>query len=194
MGPPPAPRRPRTPVRLRALLGVVLLTLGSGVVAAVAQERQRPVPANVPAAATFPGVRATAVVQREGEFVARLGLDVMVEGSATGRGDTNGPTEPEQLRLLDITARGFQFRLVGRSTPLVLGATGRFASGLPYAAQLEADVVVGTCSVDINAPRDIRAVVRQDDGPRAEVVVEKNADVVRVLDDLVRRTCRRPRG
>lgn len=170
------------------------MTLAGGIVTAVAQERQPAAPPGLPAAAIFPGVRATAAVETERELVARVGFEFAVDGSATGRGDTNGPTEPEQLRLLDITARGFQFRLVDRSTPLVLGPVGRFASGLPYAVQLQADVVVVTCSVDVRAPRDIRAVVRQDDGPTAQVLVGKDADVVRALDDLVRRTCRRPRG
>lgn len=172
----------------------MLLTLGGGIVAAVAQERQVPAPRDLPAVQTFAGVRASAAVEAEQEFVARVGVAFVVAGSATGRGDTNGPTEPEQLRLLDIIARGFQFRLVDRSTPLVLGPTGRFASGLPYEVRLRADVVVVTCSVDVRAPRDIRAVVRQDDGPAAQVVVDKDPDVVRALDDLVRRTCRRPRG
>jgi len=181
------------PNRLRALAAVVLLVLGSGVAAAVDQESAPPPPRPVPESG-FPGVTARAQVEEQRDLVTRIQLEVVVAGGATGRGDTGGPAEPEQLRLVDVTARGFQVRLVGRSTPLVLGQIGRFGSGRQYVVPLGAEVVVVDCSVEVGAQRRITLMVRRGDGASRPVQVDVGTAFVRALDDLVRRTCRRPRG
>lgn len=189
-GPPRA--RPPLPGRVRALSAAVLLVLGSGVAVAVDQEDT---PLARPSPVTgFPGITARAQVVQERELVTRIQLEVVVAGGATGQGDTGGPAEPEQLRLVDVTARGFQVRLVGRSTPAVLGEVGRFASGLQEAFALEAEVVVVDCSVEVGAQRRVTLVLRRGDGPARPVQAEAGTAFVRALDDLVRRTCRRPRG
>lgn len=175
-------------------LGVVLAVLGAAVSAAVTYEPPPPPPRMIPGAVNLPGIAAGARLVEQSELVARLALEVRVAGDATGRGDTGGPAEPEQLQLLDVAARGFQLRLVGRSTPLVLGPTGRFGSGLPYEVPLTADTVVVDCSVEVGAPRRITLAVRRGGGPTGRIPVETGPEVVRALDDLVRRTCRRPRG
>ncbi len=172
---------------------MVLLVLGSGVAAAVDQENAPPPPPPAPVVG-FPGVTARAQVQDERELVTRIQLEVVVAGAATGQGDTGGPAEPEQLRLLDVAARGFGVRLVGRSTPLVLGEIGRFGSGLQYVVPLGAEVVVVDCSVEVGAPRRVTLQLRRGDGPSRPVQVQGGPELVRALDDLVRRTCRRPRG
>jgi hypothetical protein len=189
----PAPRRPPLPPRLRALTAAVLLVLGSGVAAAVDQRSVEP-PPPVPPQAGFPGVTARAQLDEQRELVTLLQLEVVVAGGGTGQGDTGGDTEPEQLRLVDVTARGFSIQLVGRAVPLVLGEIGRFGSGLQYVVPLGAEVVVSDCSVEVGAQRRITVLLRRGDGPTRPVRVDTGTAVVRALDDLVRRTCRRPRG
>lgn len=180
-------------MRLRALTAAALLVLGAGLGTA-AQQRGAPVAPPAAPRSGFPGVRATLQVVEERELVTRLRLEISVAGAATGQGDTGGSTVAEQLRLVDVTARGFQVRLTDRPAPLVLGGTGRFASGLPYAVPLPADVVVVDCSVEVGAQRRVTLLLQRGDGPALPVVAQGGPVVVRALDDLVRRTCRRPRG
>ena len=167
--------------------------LGGGIAAAVDQGRMPPAPRPLPVSA-FPGVTASAQVVRERELVTDLALEVVVAGGGTGQGDTGGDPEPEQLRLVDVTARGFQVRLLGRPAPLVLGDIGRFGSGLKYVVPLGAEVVVVDCSVEVGAQRRLTLALRRGDGPTRPVAVAAEPGLVRALDDLVRRTCRRPRG
>ena len=190
---PPAPPRPPLPHRLRALTLAVVLVLGAGVLAAVDQREQPPaVPRLTPLG--VPGVSAQAFLDQERELAARLAFRVLLAGEETGRGDTNGPAEPEQLRLVDVVVRGYQVRPVDRSLPLTLGPVGRFGSGLRRVVPFDAEVVVSDCSVDVRAPRSITLSLRRGDGPVRQVAVQSEPQVVRALDDLVRRTCRRPRG
>lgn len=189
----PPPPRPPLPARLRALTAAVLLVLGCGVAAAVDQRDVPPPPRPAPVTG-FPGVTARGAVLEQGELVTRIRLEVAVDVPETGRGDTGGPAEPEQLRLVDARARGFQVRLVGRSVPLVLGQVGRFGSGRPYVVPLSAEVVVVDCSVEVGAQRRVTLDVRRGTGPVRPVRVDVGTAFVRALDDLVRRTCRRPRG
>ena len=189
-GPPPR-ARPPLPVRLRVHLAVVLLVLAAGVLAAL--DRPDPAPAEPPVP-SFPGVGATARLDQEQELLVRVALRIVVEGRETGRGDTGGPDEAEQLRLVEVGARGFAVRLVDRRTPLDLGAVGRFGSGLRMVVPVDADVTVVDCSVDVGAARTLVLSLRRDDGPVGRVPVTAAPEVVRALDDLVRRSCRRPRG
>jgi hypothetical protein len=193
VGQPEGPRRLPLPTRLRALGAACLLVLGSGVAAAVGLE-DAPPPAPPAPVVGFPGVTARAQLVEQRELVTRVQLEVVVAGGATGRGDTGGPAGPEQLRLVDVTARGFQVRLVGRSVPLVLGELGRFGSGLQYVVPLGAEVVVVDCSVEVGAQRRLTMQLRRGKGPTRPVRVDVGTAFVRALDDLVRRSCRRPRG
>lgn len=170
-----------------------MLVLGAGVAAAGDLANRPPPPRPAPQTG-FPGVTARAQVAQERELVTRIRLVVVVAGGATGQGDTGGPATPEALRLVDVTARGFQVRLVGRATPLVLGEIGRFGSGLREDVALAAEVVVVDCSVEVGAQRRITLMLRRGDGPARPVQVDVGTAFVRALDDLVRRTCRRPRG
>jgi hypothetical protein len=175
--------------------------LGAGALTAVDQQPAptRPAPAapaspTAVAGAGAAGATASARVVAENELVVELGLEIAVPGTETGRGDTNGPSEPEQLRLVDLRGRGFALRLLGSSTPLVLGEVGRFGSGRPYVVPLRVGVVVVDCSVEVNAPRALRLSLRRGAGPAGPVLVQADPAVVRALDDLVRRSCRRSGG
>ena len=190
---PPAPRRPPLPRRLRAQLAAVLLVLGAGVLAALDGGDPAP-PETPPPLPSFPGVGATAVLDGEQELVVRVAVRVVIVGMETGRGDTGGPDEPEQLQLVEVRSRGFQVRLVERTPPLDLGAIGRFGSGLRRVVPFDADVTVVDCSVEVGAARTLVLSVRRGDGPVGRVPVAAAPEVVRALDDLVRRSCRRPRG
>ena len=180
-------------MRLRSQLAASLLVLAAGVLAAYDGSRPVP-PAPPPPAPTFAGVGATARLDAEQELVVRLALRVVVEGRETGRGDTGGPDEPEQLRLVEVRSRGFAVRLVERQLPLDLGAVGRFGSGLRTVLPVDADVTVVDCSVEVGAARTVVLSLRRGDGPVGRVPVTAGPEVVRALDDLVRRSCRRPRG
>jgi hypothetical protein len=189
-GPAARPRVP-LPVRLRVQLAAVLLVLLAGALAAL--DRPGPAPREQPAP-SFPGVGATARLDDEQELVVRVALRVVIEGRETGRGDTGGPDEAEQLRLVEVRARGFAVRLVERPTPLDLGAIGRFGSGLRSVVPVDAEITVVDCSVEVGAARSLVLSLRRDDGPAGRVPVTSAPEVVRALDDLVRRSCRRPRG
>lgn len=189
---PPAPCPPRLPVRLRALLAAALVVLGAGVVTALQQEPAGVRPPAVPASVA--GVTATARLEREQPGSVRLALRVVVAVEESGRGDTNGPDEPEQLRLVAVAARGFRTRVVERSLPLRLADVGRYGSGLRQVVPLGLDVVVGDCAVDPRAPRTLTLRLQREAAPAGAVVVATGPEVVRALDDLVRRACRRPRG
>lgn len=190
---PPAPRRPRLPLRLRALLATVLVVLGAGAVTALQQEPAPPRPSALPPSAAA-GVTATARLDQEQPGSVRLALRVVVAVEETGRGDTNGPDEPERLRLVEISARGYRTRVVERALPLRLADVGRYGSGLRQVVPLGLDVVVGDCAVDPRAPRTLTLRLQRDATPAGAVVVATGPEVVRALDDLVRRACRRPRG
>lgn len=196
VGPPPSrrPRRPRLPLRLRGLLAAVLLVLAGGVLTAVQQEQEQVPPRPAARGQAVQGVTASAQLDEQREQVVRLALRIVLAGEETGRGDTNGPSEPEQLRLLDVRVRGYQVRLVGRSLPLRLGDVGRFGSGLRQVVPLDAEIVVADCSVDVRARRTITLRLQRSAAPPVDAVVQAGEEVVRALDDLVRRACRRPRG
>ena len=183
------------------MVGLAALTvLGAGVLVV----RQEPAPAPVPQVTDGrPQPRVLVGSSRVGgevrldeerPLVTRLALDVVVSDAAPGRGDSGGSPEPTPLRLVDVTGRGFQVRLLGGGYPLTLGEFGRFGSGLRTVIPLGLEVVVADCSVDVGAQRRLTLVLRSADGPVATVDAQSNPAVTRALDDLVRRSCRRPRG
>jgi hypothetical protein len=57
-----------------------------------------------------------------------------------------------------------------------------------------ATAVVDDCSIEPQARRDVVLTVRTGAGPDGAVRAVVDEDVVRALDRLVSRTCRRPRG
>jgi hypothetical protein len=193
VGPPPE-ARPPLPRPLRAQVLVVLGVLAAGLLVA-ADLRGRPEPP-APRAVPFrvPGVTVSAAVGAVTEYVVRLQLDLVVEEPEAGRGDTGGESEPVPLRLLDVTARGFELRPVDGPVPRTLADVGRFSSGRPVPVALPVEAVVVDCSVEVGAQRTVTLSLRRGDGPVGRLVVPSEASVVRELDDLVSRSCRRPRG
>ena len=166
----------------------------AGLLTVAGQEDPPPPPRPVAAPIGVPGVAATVAVVGEAEAAARLTVDVALEGTSTGRGDTGGSAEPERLELLAVNGRGFAFRPLDGPLPRPLGEVGRFGSGLPTVVPVPLEVVVSDCSVDTRAPRRIVLQVRRGGGPTGRVLVASRPDVVRALDELVTRTCRRTPG
>lgn len=208
VGPPPE-RRPGLPGRLRALLVTVLLVLGAGVMVAVDQRADRSdtrgaeVSGEVPAASgavavgDFPGLRSTTQVVVEQTLAVQLLLEVRISAGPAPAVHERGSTRAVQVRLLQVGAEGFDVRLLQRPPPVLLGYVGRFGGGLEQVVRLSAEVVVAECAVAVAAPRRIRLDLRRGDrgeGPAGSVLVQSSAETVRALDELVRRSCRRPGG
>ena len=185
--------RAQLPLRLRAIGLAAVAVLGAGI-AVVVQEPVVDPPAAQPISVGVPGVTAAVELVEEGELVTGLSVILVLRDDSAGRGDSNGGPVPVELRLVDITARGFQVRLRSGALPLRLGAVGRFGSGQQDVVPLATQVVVTDCSVDVGTPRRITLSLRRDDGPVGMLAAQAGPGVVRALDDLVRRTCRRPRG
>lgn len=195
VGPPPVVAHlPAQDRWLRGLTAAAAVVLAAGVLTVARQDDPPPAPRTTAVPLGVPGVTATVALVDDGEAVTRLAVGVAVEGTSTGRGDTGGSAEPERLELLAVTGRGFGFRPLDGALPLPLGEVGRFGSGLPTVVPVGLDVVVADCSVDTRAPRRIVLSVRRGDGPTGRVLVASRPDVVRALDGLVARTCRRTRG
>lgn len=91
--------------------------------------------------------------------------------------------------VLALTGRGLRVG-VGTTT---LGAQVAAATAQRTAATVTAPVVVTDCSVEVLAQRGLELEVQRGD-ERLSVQVDRGPGVVAALDELVRRTCRRPRG
>lgn len=190
VGPPPLrlPRRPASPW-WTGLAAVAVLVAG---VVTVATDDPPPAPRPLPVVAADVGVSAATaglVGGQDRELVTRFSLNVLVEGVG-GPGDSASPSEEAVVTLVDVTARGFEVVLGGVVLPLELPPAGRDGTGFGFDAQ----AVVVDCSVDAQAPRRLHLGVQRGAGPVVPVPVDTGADVVRALDRLVSRTCRRPRG
>ena len=189
VGPPADESAPRGPVpRSRWVALAAVVVLGAGVVQVATYD----VPPAAPAVPPPPvsGVTAAAVQVRGlvgGPLVERFGLTVEV-ALRGGRGDSGSPSEQDAVSLLGVTGRGFFLELVGAALPLEVPLDrtgGRLA--------LEATAQVSDCAIDSQAQRTLELQVQQ--GARTgEVKVAVDGDVVRLLDRLVARSCRRPRG
>lgn len=207
VGPPPE-RPPGLPGRLRALLAAVLLVLGAGVLVAVDQRADRSDArgAEVGAGAAggaveledFPGLRATTQVVVEQALAVQVLLEVRISAAPAPAVHERGSARAVQVRLLDVESEGFRVRLLQRPPPLVLGYVGRFGDGgLEQVVRLSAEVLVADCATAVAAPHRIRLDLRRGDrgeGPTGSVLVRSSAETVRALDELVRRSCRRPGG
>lgn len=183
VGPAPS-RRPALPVRERATAWGAGLVLSAGVAFAATYE-EPPAPQPPRAVPVAPPVSAS-VVSLDGErFLERFGLLVR-PAVRLARGDSGSPSVEEQVQVLALTARGFEVRL-GTATPAALAR-----GGVPTGFDVEVRVV--DCSVDTQAPRRLELQVLQAGGRPLTVRVDAGPEVVRALDRLVSRTCRRPRG
>ena len=136
------------------------------------------------------GVSAAAFAVRGlegGPLVERFGLTVEV-ALPRGRGDSGSPSEQDAVSLLGVTGRGFFVELVGAALPLPV-PLDRTGGRLAF----DTTAQVSDCAIDSQAQRTLELQVQQ--GPRTGAVkVAVDGDVVRLLDRLVARSCRRPRG
>lgn len=143
-----------------------------------------------PAPRLASGITATASLAgaaTDSAYAQRLSVTVDLPASA---GQRDRPSAA--VLLVRVVARGFAVQSDDPRSPLPLGRFGRASRARSTTVPLEA--VVTDCSVETTAPRALVLTVRTGDGRDELVPVASDADVVRALDRLVSRTCRRPRG
>lgn len=205
VGPPPE-RPPGLPVRLRALLAAVLLVLGAGVLVAVDQRADRsdgpgrgvgegPAAGGAVAVEDFPGLRATTQVVVAQALAVQVLLEVRISAAPAPAVSGRGSARAVQVRLLDVRSEGLDVRLLQGPPPLLLGYVGRFGGGLEQVVRLSAEIAVADCATAVAAPRRIWLDLRRGDraeGPAGSVPVQSSAETEREMDELVRRSCRRP--
>ncbi len=181
---PPRARRMRPAIALAAL-GV--LVLGAAAVRGGIDEPPAPVPRATSTAGATAGITATASLAgapTEQPYAQRLTFTVDLP--ATGRG---GGVE---AALVGVRLRGFTVQPDDPREVLPLGHFGSTERG--RSTTVPATAVVVDCSIEPQARRDIELTVRTGAGADGAVRVLAESDVVRALDRLVGRTCRRPRG
>ena len=140
------------------------------------------------------GITATASLAgapTDQPYVQRLALTVDLP-AFDGRSDSGGRLLGDEIQLVAVRVRGFTVEPDEPGAPLPLGRFGRATGGRSTTVPLEA--VVDDCSVEPQARRDVVLTVRTGEGPDGVVRAVVGADVVRALDRLVSRVCRRPRG
>jgi hypothetical protein len=150
--------------------------------------------AAAPAAASTSGITATASLAgapTDEAYAQRLALTVDLPASDGTAIDGRRMLGDEAV-LLDVRVRGFTVQPDDAREVLPLGRFGVANRG--RSTTVPATAVVADCSVEPQAPRDIVLTVRTGGGPEGAVRAVAEADVVRALDLLVSRTCRRPRG
>jgi hypothetical protein len=196
---PPRAAGPRR-VGVTALAGAVVLAAGL----LVAQDVRRPagVPPPAAAAARGPagaaddddGVTATATLgaaRTDQRYVQRLTLTVVLE-PYDGRGDSGARLLGDEVALVDVRVRGFAVVPDDRRTPIPLGRFGRRNVGRATTVPLAAAVT--DCSVSPQARREVDLDLRTGEGPVEVLQAAVQPDLVRALDRVVSRACRRPRG
>ena len=190
---PALPRPPVPPSRWVGLAAGAVLSVG---VAAVATYEPPPAP---PAVAVPPMSRVMATAMeaglRDGPFVARFGLFLRVApphapgDAARARSAGGSPPVAEQVTLVAVTGRGLSVELAGAPLPVDVGPPAQPGAAMEF----EVSVQVSSCEVDRRGQRLMALQVRQ--GSRTgEVQVTVDGGVVRLLDRLVLRTCRRSFG
>jgi hypothetical protein len=189
-------RRPRSTAVLAlvaaAVLGAAALHGGDS----APPPPPRPSPDGPPVRTATSGISATASLAgaaTDEPYVQRLALTVDLP-AFDGRGDSGGRLLGDEVLLVDVRVRGFIVEPDDPRSPLPLGRFGRSTSGRSTTVPLAATAAVEDCSVDTLARRDIVLTVRTGAGPDGTVRAVAEPDVVRALDRLVSRTCRRPRG
>jgi hypothetical protein len=198
-GPPPdllesAPAASRRPWPTVALALVAVAVLGS---AAVRGAGKPPVPlptTSAPPRTVTSGITATASLAgaaTDQPYAQRLMITVELP-AFDGRSDSGGRLLGDEVVLVDARVRGFDVEPDDPRPEVPLGRFGRSNTG--RSTTVPATVVVDDCSIEPQARRDIVLTVRTGGGPEGSVRAVADADVVRALDRLVSRTCRRPRG
>jgi hypothetical protein len=181
-----------------AVLGLaVVVVLGAAAVTGGDDDDAAPAPAlptAAPGRTVTSGITATAALAGapvDQPYAQRLVLTVDLP-AFDGRGDSGGRLLGDEVLLTGVRLRGFAVEPDDPRDLLPLGRFGRTTRG--RSTTVAATAVVVDCSVEPQARRDIVLTVRTGDGPDGTVRAVVEADVVRALDRLVGRTCRRPRG
>lgn len=197
---PPRPPRPPLPrrVRLLALAGAAVLA-GGLVLAQDAREpgpvgdRPPPVPPS-PASAADGGLTATATLsgaRTDEPYVQRLTLTVVLE-PYDGRSDSGARLLGDEVALHEVRVRGFAVQPDDRRTPIPLGRFGRARVGRATTVSLAA--AVADCALESQARRDVEVRVRTGEGPVEVLRAAVQPELVRALDRVFSRSCRRPRA
>ena len=194
-----APARPtrRWPT---AVVAVVAVTVVGAAVVRGDGTTPPPSPSSPPAQPAQPartvasGITATASLAgavTDEPYAQRLSLTVELP-AFDGRGDSGGWLLGDEVLLLAARVRGFALEPDDPRGQVPLGPFGRTTSS--RSTTVPATAVVVDCSIEPQARRDIVLTVRTATGPDGTVRAVVDAEVVRALDRLVSRTCRRPRG
>ena len=154
---------------------------GSGPLAAAAA----PADGSLTATATLGGAPPARL------YAQRLTLTVVLE-PYDGRGEPGGRLLGDEVTLVDVRVRGFVLVPADRSLPVSLGRFSR--SHVGRATTVPLDAVLIDCSLSPQAPRELLLGVRTGQAPAEVVRAAVHPELVRALDRVVARTCRRPRG
>lgn len=189
LGPPDRPPYD-LPLRLRALLLVVVAVLSTGVLVSLERgDPSRPDPVPADDAPAVLGVSAQVGLVALEPFLAVLDVAVTVAPGRSGPEDNAGRAAP-RLTLREVGGRGLAVRLLHRSPPLLLGHLGRFAAATERVVHLPAQVVVSDCRSGSAAAPALVLEVQRADGPAHTVLALGDPTTSRALALLVRRTCR----
>lgn len=194
------PPRPGPPRAVSGLAAAATAVLAAGLL--VAQHVRRPTEAPRAAAPVPPfsrpvaddGITATATLggAPTGQmYTQRLTLTVVLE-PYDGRGEPGLRLLGDEVALVDVRLRGFAVVPDDRRTPVPLGRFGRSNVGRATTVPLEASLT--DCSIEPQARRDIVVLLRSGEGPVEQLGAAVQPELVRALDRVVSRTCRRPRG
>jgi hypothetical protein len=185
-------------VRPAVVLAVVgALVLGAAVLQGGSASAPPPAPrptTALPEAGSTAGITASASLAgaaTDEPFAQRLTLVVDLPPLDAAAG-SDGRVLGDEAALLGVRLRGFAVRLDDEREALPLGRFGVASRG--RSTTLPGTAVVVDCSIEPQARRDIVLFVRSGTGPPGVVRVVAESEVVRALDRLVGRTCRRPRG
>ena len=148
-------------------------------------QRERTVASGITATASLAGART------DQPYAQRLVLTIDLP-AFDGRSDSGGWLLGDEVLLAGARVRGFSVEPDDPRALLPLGRFGRTTRS--RSTTVPATAVVDDCSVEPQARRDIVLTVRAGSAPDVTLRAVAEPDVVRALDRLVSRTCRRPRG
>jgi hypothetical protein len=174
------------------LVGALLLAEDARAPGPVAD---RPPPVPPPTASTADdGLTATATLggaRLDEAHVQRLTLTVVLE-PYDGRSDSGGRLLGDEVALTEVRVRGFAVEPDDRRTPIPLGRFGRARVGRATTVSLAA--AVADCAIESQARRDVEVRVRTGEGPVEVLRAAVQPELVRALDRVFSRSCRRPRA